>query len=148
MQIPPIQIPRSMTRAPSKGAQRGMTLIEIIVVIVLIGGVLVVIGGQIFSNKDRAEAKLAKIQVDKVAANINMFEMDTGSFPGELDDLVSDPGVSGWLGPYSKESELKDPWGNAFDYRMPGDSGPFDLISLGKDGQPGGSSVDADIHHE
>ena len=75
--------------------------------------------------------------------------MDTGRLPGSMQDLVKAPGdASGWLGPYAKEAELKDPWNHAYVYTMPGESGPFDLISLGKDGQAGGDSVNADIKYE
>lgn len=125
-----------------------MTLIEIIVVIVLIGGILAVVGGQIFSNKDKANHKLATIQVQKLAANIESYQSDVGDYPQTLEDLVNDPGRSGWLGPYAKEADLKDPWNKPLQYQAPGQDGPFDLISLGKDGQAGGSSVDADIKFE
>lgn len=125
-----------------------MTLIEIIVVIVLIGGILAVVGGQIFSNKDKANHKLATIQVQKLAANIESYQSDVGDYPRTLEDLVNDPGNSGWLGPYAKEADLKDPWNKPLQYQTPGQDGPFDLISLGKDGQAGGSSVDADIKFE
>jgi hypothetical protein len=55
---------------------------------------------------------------------------------------------SGWLGPYAKEAELKDPWGHPIEYRTPGESGAFDLVILGKDGKIGGTSVDADIKYQ
>ena len=75
--------------------------------------------------------------------------MDTGRLPNSLDELVKQPGdTTGWLGPYAKEAELKDPWGHAIEYRAPGESGPFDLVILGKDGKPGSTSVDADIKYE
>ena len=56
--------------------------------------------------------------------------------------------AAGWLGPYAKPAELKDPWNHAYVYRVPGDGQPFDLASLGKDGQPGGESVDADVKYQ
>lgn len=122
-----------------------MTLIEIIIVIVLIGGILAVVGSQVFSNKDKANHKLAKIQVEKLAANIESYQSDVGEYPRSLDDLVDNPGMSGWLGPYAKQADLKDPWNKPLQYQTPGEGGPFDLVSLGKDGQPGGTSVDGDI---
>ena len=65
--------------------------------------------------------------------------------PAELDDLVTDPGAIGWLGPYARDPELNDPWNEPIRYTVPGESGPFGLLSLGADRQPGGTSVDADI---
>ena len=63
--------------------------------------------------------------------------------------LTAQPaGVAGWLGPYSKPAEFNDPWGNPVQYRVPGEGRPFDLISLGADGQPGGESYNADIRYE
>ena len=53
-----------------------------------------------------------------------------------------------WLGPYAKPAELKDPWNKPYEYRVPGDGAPFDLLSLGKDGQAGGDSVNADIKYQ
>jgi general secretion pathway protein G len=75
--------------------------------------------------------------------------MDTGRLPNSLDELVTAPSdVSGWLGPYAKETELKDPFGHAYEYHVPGEKGDFDLVFLGKDGKPGGSSINADIKYE
>lgn len=139
---------RSPPRTASRRAQVGMTLIEIIIVIVLIGGILAVIGGTIFSNKDKANYKLAKIQVEKVAASIEQYNSDVGEYPRGLEDLVTDPQMDGWLGPYGSKKDLKDPFNKPLQYAVPGEDGPFDLISYGKDGQPGGSSVDADIKYE
>lgn len=136
---------RSLRRPPSRLAQAGMTLIEIIVVIVLIGGVLAVVGSQIFSNSDKAKHRLTGVQVGQIAASIESYNNDVGEYPSRLEDLTDDPGRSGWLGPYGKESDLKDQWGKPFEYTVPGQDGPFDLKSYGKDGKPGGSSIDADI---
>jgi len=132
-----------------RSAQGGFSLIEIILVVVLIGGIVAFAATRILGGGDRAKANLAKAQVQTLAEKIHQFEMDTGTLPNSLDDLVTQPGdASGWLGPYAKTAELKDPWNKPFEYRMPGESQAFDLISLGKDGQSGGESVDADIVYE
>jgi general secretion pathway protein G len=130
-------------------AARGFTLIEIIVVIVLIGLLATIVGARIFGGSDRAKFKLAQTQVDTLASKIEQYQQDVGSLPPNLDALVKAPsGSAGWLGPYAKEAELKDPWGHALEYHVPGASGPYDLISYGRDGKPGGDSVDADIRHQ
>lgn len=141
---------RSLTRSPAAGKkQRGMSLIEIIIVIVLIGAVLTFVGSRVLGGADRAKANLGKSQVQTLAGKVEQFQMDTGRLPTSLDELVTAPGnASGWLGPYAKEAELKDPWGNVVEYRTPGESGAFDLIVLGKDGKIGGSSYDSDIRYE
>ncbi|HEY5612842.1 MAG TPA: type II secretion system protein GspG [Lysobacter sp.] len=140
---------RSLTRSPSGAKQRGMSLIEIIIVIVLIGAVLTFVGTRVLGGADRAKANLAKSQVITLAQKVEQFQMDTGRLPGSLEELATEPsGVSGWLGPYAKAPELNDPWGHPIEYRAPGEVGPFDLVILGKDGKVGGTSYDSDIRYE
>ncbi|MGO4222667.1 type II secretion system major pseudopilin GspG [Lysobacter sp. TAF61] len=140
---------RSLTRSPSAARQRGMSLIEIIIVIVLIGAVLAFVGSRVLGGKDRGDYNIAKAQVQTMAGKVDAFQMDTGRLPTSLEELVTQPtDVNGWLGPYAKPAELKDPWGHPIEYRAPGEGGPFDLVILGKDGKVGGTSVDADIKYE
>lgn len=130
-------------------SQAGFSLIEIILVVVLIGGIVAFAATRILGGGDRAKVNLAKAQVQTLAEKVQQFEMDTGGLPASLDDLVKAPGdAAGWLGPYAKASELKDPWNHPYTYTMPGEGKPFDLVSLGADGQAGGDSVDADIKYE
>lgn len=140
---------RSLTRSPSAAKQAGMSLIEIIIVIVLIGAVLTFVGSRVLGGADRAKANLAKSQVMTLAQKVEGFQMDTGRLPSTLDELVTEPGnAAGWLGPYAKAAELNDPWGHPVEYRAPGDSSDFDLVILGKDGKVGGSSVDGDVRYQ
>ncbi|ODS63138.1 MAG: type II secretion system protein GspG [Arenimonas sp. SCN 70-307] len=133
------RIPASPRRA------RGMSLIEIIIVIVLIGGVLAIVGNRVLGGRDRANVGLTNTQLLTLAGKVDQFQMDTGRLPESLEQLVSASGLPNWLGPYAKAEELRDPWGNAILYRRPGAAGPYELVSLGADGQPGGESVNADI---
>jgi len=128
-------------------SQRGFSLIEIILVVVLIGGIVAFAATRILGGGDRAKASLAKSQVQTLAEKVQQFEMDTGALPNTLGELVSSD-AQGWLGPYAKEAELRDPWNHPFDYKVPGENQPFDLISYGKDGKAGGTSVDADIAYQ
>lgn len=129
--------------------QRGFSLIEIILVVVLIGGIVAFAATRILGGGDRARVNLAKAQVQTLAEKVQGYEMDTGTLPNGLSDLVVQPGgVGGWLGPYAKEAELNDPWGTPFEYRVPGESGPFGIVSYGADRSPGGDSVNADIRYE
>ena len=129
-----------------KAAQRGFSLIEIIVVVVLIGGIVAFAASRILGGGDRARVNLAQAQVQTLSGKVDNYEMDTGTLPGRLSDLVVQPsGVTGWLGPYATESELNDPWNTPFEFRVPGDGRRYDIVSYGADRQPGGESVNADI---
>jgi len=138
---------RRTFRSPAR--QAGMSLLEIIIVIVLIGAVLTLVASRVLGGADRGKANIAKAQVQTVASKVDNYRLDTNRLPGKLDDLVAQPaGVNGWLGPYAKASDFNDPWGHPLEYRAPGESQDYDLISLGKDGKAGGSSFDADIRYE
>ncbi|RMH90863.1 type II secretion system protein GspG [Lysobacter pythonis] len=130
--------------------QSGFTLIEIVLVVMLIGVVVAFAASRILGGGDRAKVGLAKAQLQTTADKIEQYKMDVGQFPAKLNELLTQPqGSSGWLGPYAKEVELKDPWGNPIQYKVPGEGGkPFSLVSFGRDGKPGGSSVDADLASE
>ena len=134
-------------RPVPRASQAGFSLIEIIIVVVLIGGIVAFATNKIFGGQDRAKVNLAKAQVQTLAEKVQQYEMDTGSLPGSLDELVKSS-ASGWLGPYAKEAELKDPWNHPYAYAMPGEGKPFDVVSYGADGQAGGDSVNADIKYE
>ena len=146
-----MKLSRSIIRSPAVSAPRsnqgGFSLIEIILVVVLIGGIVAFAATRILGGGDRAKANLAKAQVQTLAEKVQQFEMDTGTLPNTLDDLVNSS-ADGWLGPYAKAAELKDPWNHPFEYHVPGDNQPFDLISYGKDGKAGGTSVDGDVKYE
>ena len=126
---------------------RGMTLIELVTVIVLIGTVLAVVGSKVIGNKKRAEANLARTQLSSLAAQVDQYQADVGAYPESLQQLVSAPGnADGWLGPYAKATDFNDPWHNPIEYRRPGDDdAPFKLTSLGADGKVGGEGVDKDV---
>ena len=80
---------RSLTRSPSAARQRGMSLIEIIIVIVLIGAVLAFVGSRVLGGKDRGDYNIAKAQVQTMAGKIESFQMDTGRLPTSLEELVN-----------------------------------------------------------
>ena len=126
---------------------KGFTLIELIIVITLIAAVMAVIAGTVIQKKHQAEAKIARTQLTTLAAAVDQYESDVGSLPDSLQQLVTSPGnVEGWLGPYTKAEDLKDPWHQPIEYRKPGaDDRPYSLTSLGVDKQPGGDGVDKDI---
>lgn len=136
-------------RLPSQN-QAGFSLIEILIVIVIIGGIMALVGTQIFGGKDRADVRLTQARVDVVAQKIEQYRTDVGTLPSTLSDLVQQPsGARGWLGPYAKAGDLKDAWNRDFQYSSTGSGATdFSLSSFGKDGQSGGTSVNADITYE
>jgi general secretion pathway protein G len=130
----------------NRRSSEGFTLIELIVVITLIAAVMAIVAGKIIQNKHSAEYRLAKTQLTTLAASIDQYQSDVGELPDSLQQLVAAPQKDGWLGPYAKTEELKDPWHNAIEYRKPGaDERPYSLTSLGVDGRPGGDGVDKDL---
>lgn len=135
-----------MRRIPASPRRNsGMSLIELMIVIVLIGSVLALITSRIMGGQDRANVRLTETQLVTLAGKVDQYRMDVGRLPDSLEQLVTSPGESSWLGPYAKPEELRDPWGNPIEFRRPGQSGPFELVSLGADGQSGGDSVNQDI---
>jgi len=134
-----------MHNTQSRRRERGFTLIEMVVVIMLIAAIAAVIAGKVIQNKNKAQYNIAKTQLSSLAASVDQYQNDVGALPDSLDQLVHSD-AEGWLGPYAKAEELKDPWHNAIEYRKPGeDDAPFALVSLGVDGKPGGDGVDKDL---
>jgi general secretion pathway protein G len=133
-------------RKPLAARSAGFSLIEILIVVALIALIAGMVANQVFGGKSRANVRLAQSGIADLAGKVEQFEMDTGALPQRLEDLVKEPGgVRGWLGPYAKDSSLKDPWNTPYDYRVPGDGAPFTIISLGDDRKPGGTGVDKDL---
>lgn len=137
---------RVMSSRVHARTQSGFSLMEILIVVGIIAAIMAFAAGQIFGGRDQANVRLAATQLESLAAKVEQYRMDTGQIPSSLDALVSNPGVSGWLGPYVRKAEdLQDPWKRAIQIRTPGANGEFELVSFGSDGQPGGESTAADI---
>jgi general secretion pathway protein G len=126
----------------------GFTLIELLVVIALVAVLAAVVAPNLLGKASDANRKSAGIQLEKMANTVELYRLETGRYPETMMDLVRQPqGLERWNGPYvRKPSQLKDPWGNELVIRRPGTNGPFDLISYGGDGRPGGEGDDADIN--
>ena len=133
---------------PTPNRPRGFTLIELIVVIALVAVLAAVVAPNLIGKASDANRKAAEMQLEKVANAVELYRLETGRYPEELQDLVQQPqGLTRWNGPYvRKKAQLEDPWGNALVLRQPGENGKFDLISYGGDGQPGGEGDDADVN--
>jgi general secretion pathway protein G len=130
--------------------ERGFTLVEILVVITIIGLIMALVGPRVLNYLSESKVKTAKIQIQSFASALELFYLDAGRFPSSAEGLAAlvQPvgGVAAWNGPYLKGRNVPlDPWGKAYVYRSPGEHGIYDVVSLGSDGQEGGSGTAADI---
>jgi general secretion pathway protein G len=141
---------RTLSSTPST-QQSGFSLIEILVVMALIGIVIALVANRIGDGAVRGKVNATKIAIDSIGGKIETYQLDNGSLPDRLEDLVNKPGsADNWSGPYAKEKELLDPWNHAFVYRKSGsEDGDYELYSLGPDGKEGGEGLkSADIRRE
>jgi general secretion pathway protein G len=137
-------------RTPSRLARAGFTLLELLVVIVIIGLLAAYVGPKYFSQLGKSEVTVAKAQIEAFDKSLDTYRLDVGRYPSAeegLNALMAAPPSAGakWNGPYLKKGVPQDPWGRAYQYRSPGSKGEYEIISLGKDGQPGGTGDNADI---
>ena len=127
-------------------SQSGFTLIELAVVILLIGGIVALAANNIVGAKNKSNYKLAQTQLNLLVQKVSEYQSDVGSLPESMEALVTAPSnADGWLGPYTSEKQLKDPWGTAIEFRNPGTDADFELLSLAADKKAGGEGVDKDI---
>jgi len=129
---------------------RGFTLIELLVVVVIIGLLAGFVAPRYFSQVGKSEVSVAKAQIDALEKALDTYRLDTGHYPSTelgLNALVQKPASEPkWSGPYLRKDVPLDPWGKPYVYKMPGEKGgDFDLLSYGKDGQPGGTGENADL---
>ena len=128
---------------------RGFTLLELLVVMVIIGLLAAYVGPKYFSQVGKSEIKMAQAQIDALEKALHQYRLDVGSYPATeqgLIALVTRPSNEArWQGPYLSKLPPADPWGRPYVYKYPGERAEFDLLSFGKDGQPGGEGEAADI---
>jgi general secretion pathway protein G len=131
---------------------RGFTLIEIMVVVLIIGLLAAVIVPSIMNRVDDAKISKAKQDIRSLETALQMFYLDNSKYPTTEQGLTAlvqpptDPSIRHWKPGGYLERVSKDPWGNDYQYALPGAHGKqYDLYSLGADGQPGGEGINADI---
>lgn len=129
--------------------QLGFTLLELLVVMVIIGLLASYVGPKYFAQIGKSEVKTAKAQIDSLGKALDQYRLDTGHYPSTENGLAAlnaaPANESKWNGPYLQKKIPSDPWDHAYLYKMPGEHGDYDLISLGNDGAAGGAGEAADI---
>ena len=120
------------------------TLIELLLVLVILAVLMAVVVPKFAGQTDDARKTAAKAEITQIDAAVDRFELDTGRLPTNDEGVAAllDPpsNATNWKGPYLKKAP-KDPWGNPYQYRNPGQQNPrgVDIFSMGKDGREGGA---------
>lgn len=128
----------------------GFTLLELLVVIVIIGLLAAYVGPKYFSQLGKSQVTIARAQIEAFEKSLDTYRLDIGRYPTSeegLGALMSAPPAVApkWNGPYLKKGIPQDPWGHPYLYRSPGSKGEYEIVSTGRDGQPGGAGEDADV---
>jgi general secretion pathway protein G len=137
---------------PRHAHRHGFTLLELLVVVAIIGLLAAYVGPKYFTQIGRSEQALAKAQIESFQRALGTYRIDMGAFPTTeqgLGVLIEKPndtaGTAHWNGPYLEKDVPLDPWGRPYIYRSPGAKTDYELLSFGKDGQPGGTGDNADV---
>lgn len=128
----------------------GFTLLELLVVVAIIALLAAYVGPKYFSQVGKSEQSVAKSQIQAFSRALGAYRLDVGSFPSTEEGLGAllskPPSAAKWNGPYLESAVPPDPWGRPYQYRAPGaNNADFDIVSYGKDGQPGGEGDAADL---
>jgi general secretion pathway protein G len=127
----------------------GFTLLELLVVVAIISLLVGYVAPRYFGQIDKSEVATAKAQIDAFEKALDQYRLDIGRYPtteAGLSALVTRPANEPrWNGPYLRKDPPFDPWGSPYVYKSPGQRGGYDLISYGKDRQPGGTGENADL---
>ena len=132
----------------------GFTLIELLVVITVIAILAGLVGPMVFRNVGDAKMSAARAQIELFALALDQYRLDNDYYPATGQGVAAlrerpsgEPEARNWRGPYLRKAVPLDPWGHAYVYKSPGEvnAQTYDLLSLGRDGQVGGSGEDADV---
>lgn len=129
--------------------QKGFTLIEVLIVMVILGLLAALVGPRMFGKVGASKQKAAQAQISLIGTALDTYRLDVGKYPTTdegLEALRAQPNdVAKWDGPYLPKEIPLDPWGNPYQYVSPGEHGDYDMFSFGADGSLGGEGEDEDI---
>jgi general secretion pathway protein G len=130
--------------------EAGFTLLELLVVLAIMGLLAAIIGPQVIKYLGSSRTQTARVQIQNIVAALELFKLDVGHYPTQaegLGALVTAPqSEAGWNGPYLKrETAIKDPWGEPYIYKNPGQHGEVDVYTLGSDKAEGGTGEAQDV---
>lgn len=128
----------------------GFTLLELLVVLVILGLLAGLVGPQVMKHVGASKTKTARLQIEELSTALDVYRLETGQYPSSdegLEALIQKPASADkWSGPYLRKRVLpKDPWGQEYRYRSPGENGTYDLYSLGADNTEGGAGENTDV---
>jgi general secretion pathway protein G len=131
-------------------SESGFTLLELLVVLGIIAMLAGIVGPQVMKHMGESKTKAAKVQIEDLAATLDMYKLDVGNYPSSdegLKALIETPDSSKrWNGPYLRKSKIPlDPWQQEYHYVSPGEHGKFDIYTFGADNKEGGEGEDQDI---
>jgi general secretion pathway protein G len=140
------------SRRADRHAEAGFTLVEMLVVITIIGLIMGLVGPRVLSFLGESKVKAARLQIESFASSLDLFYLDVGRYPSGTEGLTAlterPANATVWNGPYLKTATVPiDPWGHVYIYRAPAERGPYEIVSLGSDGQEGGTGTAADINN-
>lgn len=142
---------QSFTLRPIRNQQRGFTLIEIMVVVIIIGILAAIVAPNVIGRVDDAQITKAKAEISNIENAMKFYRLDNFAYPSSeqgVEALVTkpaDPNVKNWKAGGYLSRVPNDPWGNPYLYLNPGNKGEIDIYTLGADGRPGGEGINADI---
>ena len=122
-------------------------MIELLIVIIILGLLGSLVAPQMFSKIGSSQRKTAATQMKMFETALDTYRLDMGKYPSSLQDLLASTDPR-WDGPYLPKEVPNDPWDNPYVYTVPGENGkPYSMMSLGADGQVGGSDDNEDVVH-
>lgn len=136
-----------LNRKEKRRHSHQFTLIEIMIVVVIIAMLAALVGPNILKNLDKAKINTTKAQLINLKDAVNQYNIDQKAYPATLQDLIVNPGLEKWGGPYLNSKILpKDGWDNEFQYTVdPQSDYKFDIISFGADKTSGGTGENEDL---